>query len=205
MGLNRALKASGGAPTPKTIGSFLLAPPLVARRSSIVWRRDLRLFPLSFPQGALRVSPRRRYPQNTQTHRLFRPMATGLNVVRVTGSSAGCCFRRRRFCGRFLCCCDGGGDWLPSPPPEEDARGVGGLAPGVTSSFFSPLPLLSSGVAAATTRRERREEEELDEEEGRAIRRAPCDDADAAPAPAGRAAAEEAAERGTRACCIVER
>ena len=83
---------------------------------------------------------------------------------------------------------------------------MGGLAPGVTSSFFSPLPLLlSSGVAAATTRRTRREEEELDEEEGRAIRRAPCDDADAAPAPAGRAAAEEAAERGTRACCIVER
>ena len=36
MGLNRALKASGGAPTPKTIGSFLLAPP--PRRSSLVDR-----------------------------------------------------------------------------------------------------------------------------------------------------------------------
>ena len=137
-------------------------------------------------------------------------MATGLNVVSVTGSSVGCCFLRRRFCGRFrCCCCEDGGDWFPSPPEEEAARGVGGLAPGMaSSSFFSPLslPLLSSGEAAATTRRERREEE-FDDDRGQAIRaiRAELDgDADeTAEAPAGRRAAAETAERGTRACCIV--
>lgn len=121
-------------------------------------------------------------------------MATGLNAVSVTGSSAGCCLLRRRFCGRFRCC--GAGDWLPSPAA---ARGLGELASGAAlpSSLFFSLPLSpSSGVAAATSRRERREVKGGATRERRAIPRAPDDDAeDEAEAPA--------TERGGRACCIV--
>ena len=125
-------------------------------------------------------------------------MATGLKVVSVTGSSAGCCFRRRRFCGRFLCCCEEeeGGDWFPSPPEDEAARGAGAPVPGVAlpSSFFSPLLLPSSGVAAAATRERRGE---FFDRGGRATTiRALCDAATVE-------APGRAAERGARACCIV--
>ena len=201
LGLNRVRKAHGGAPTPK---DDWVAPSSLAPRSR-GQRTISKLFlpPLDFAAlGSHEAQSCLQGAQSTKntTHRLLRPMATGLNVVSVTGSSAGCCFRRRRFCGRFLCCCcceEGGGDWFPSPPPPEDeeARGAGAPAPGVAlpSSFFSPLPLLSSGVAAVTRSRERRDDR------GRATGatiRATCD-ADAAP---GRAA-EAAAERGARACC----
>lgn len=190
----------------RTIG--LLAPSSLSLLDRVANERSPKSFssPLDFAalgsheaQCCLQGAPS---TKNT-THRLLRPMATGLNVVSVTGSSAGCCFRRRRFCGRFLCCCcceeGGGGDWFPSPPPppeDEEARGAGAPAPdaALPSSFFSPLPLLSSGVAAATRSRERRDDR------GRATGatiRATCD-ADAAP---GRAA-DAAAERGARACCI---